>query len=179
MSSEADPEREALYKLLPERDVHVLGVGCDGNGEDRMSFSALHHAFSGDAVIDFYFAHRGTTARAPQPDLLIEALREIAFLGLDRPAAMGGTDDRQDAQWYRSRAHAAIGIAARALSPQPAPLTPNSAQGDSSERAATFPDSADDERRDAEYARYSPDATDDTSVYGIWCEAWKRAKEKS
>jgi hypothetical protein len=44
---------------------------------------------------------------------LTEALREIAFMGLDAPAAMGAPG----VEWYRSRAHKCISIAAWALDP--------------------------------------------------------------
>lgn len=97
----AEAERDA-FEAWAKSERGGLPIKRCGDSYDSMFTAGAWYAFRA----------LSPTARA---EPLIEALREIAFLGLDRPAAMGGTDDAQDAHWYRSRAHAAIGIAARAI----------------------------------------------------------------
>lgn len=74
-----------------------------------------------DALID---AARAREAR------LVEALREVALHGTDRPAAMGEGNDGDG--WFRRIAGNCISIAARALpsddGPLPSPATPSSAE---------------------------------------------------
>ncbi len=145
--SKADPEREALH--LKVRGVALWLKTTPGESEYviKSAFDTLLKAADELA--------RGTTARAALPDheALIEQLRSTAaaypedvFRPLDEEDKKHPlTIQRASASMGRHMAPLLLKAAA-ALSPQPAPLTPNSAQGDSIERAGKKPEAVDGER---------------------------------